>query len=147
MGYIGKPGTNIPVNLSMIPNLDITKAIKALEPGSVAGQLVDYASKHLDNMFQVGALVLDFSDYLPIDNRTATGAQIASALANSLLGPQLSSKASCHKRIMEMLGEQYRSASTGEKIPVTGQARESTIHRDSWSRSGSSGCLGSGPRF
>ena len=122
MGYIGKPGTNIPVNLSMIPNLDITKAIKALEPGSVAGQLVDYASKHLDNMFQVGALVLDFSDYLPIDNRTATGAQIASALANSLLGPQLSSKASCHKRIMEMLSEQYPKRFPLErKFPLQGK--------------------------
>lgn len=107
MGYISKPGTNIPVNLSMIPNLDITKAIKALEPGSVAGQLVDYASKHLDNIFQVQSLVLDFSDYLPIDNRTATGAQIASALANSLVGPQLMSKAQCHKRIIEMVIEQY----------------------------------------
>lgn len=107
MGYIGKPRTNIPVNLSMIPNLDITKAIKALEPGSVAGQYVDYSSKHLTNMFQVTSLVLDFSDYLPIDNRTATGAQIASALANSLVGPQLASKAGCHKRVIEMLIEQY----------------------------------------
>ena len=107
MGYIGKPGQNIPVNLSMIPNLDISKAIKALEPGSVAGQYVDYIGHTLTNHFQVTAGVLDFSDYLPIDNRTATGAQIASALANSLVGPQLASKAGCHKRVIEMLIEQY----------------------------------------
>ena len=106
--YLGKPRTQTPANMSALPvGVGLEKAVHQLAPGGIAGQLVDYASKHLDNMFQVTSLVLDFSDYLPIDNRTATGAQIASALANSLIGPQLAGKSAVRKRVIEMLLEQY----------------------------------------
>ncbi len=114
MGYISKPRTNIPFSLAMLgPNGDITKAIRALEPGNVAGQYIDYSQKHLKNMMDVQALVLDFSDFLPMDNRTATGAQIASALANSLVGPQLQGKSGMRKRQAEQLVEQYR-----DRMPI-----------------------------
>jgi hypothetical protein len=114
MGYISKPRTNIPFSLAMLgPNGDITKAIRALEPGNVAGQYIDYSQKHLKNMMDVQALVLDFSDFLPIDNRTATGAQIASALANSLVGPQLQGKTGMRVKQAEQLTNQYR-----DRMPI-----------------------------
>jgi len=46
---------------------------------------------------------VEFSDLLSIDNRTATGAQISAALANSLYGPMLMSKAESRVEIAKKI--------------------------------------------
>lgn len=92
--YLFRPGVNHDVNLSMLPpNMKMQDAIYMPAPGAVSQQYIQYGSVFLRQMFQLSALVTEFTDGLiGVDNRTATGAQITAALANSLYGPMLMSK-------------------------------------------------------
>ena len=92
--YLFRPGTNIDINLSMLPpNLRLQDAIYVGNPGQVSQQFVNYGNTFLMQMMTMSALSVDFSEnVLPVDNRTATGAQITAQLANSLYGPMLISK-------------------------------------------------------
>lgn len=92
--YLFKPGVNHDLNLSMLPvGMKLQDAIYMPSPGAVSQQYIQYGSQFLRQMFQLSALVTEFTDGLVgVDNRTATGAQITAALANSLYGPMLMSK-------------------------------------------------------
>ncbi len=92
--YLFRPGLNHDVNLSMLPvGMKMQDAIYLPQPGQVSQQFMGYGTEFLGrNMANLSSLAVEFSDLLSIDNRTATGAQISAALANSLYGPMLMSK-------------------------------------------------------
>lgn len=104
-GYLFKPGTVLDVNLSMLPpNLGLKDAFHLGTPGNVNQQYIQYGSTFLRDMFQLSALVTEFTQGLVgVDNRTATGAQITAALANSLFGPMLLVKGQSRVRISKIL--------------------------------------------
>lgn len=109
--YLFKPGVNHDVNLSMLPvGMKLPDAIYMPQPGAVSQQYVQYGGQFLRQMFQLSALVTEFTDGLiGVDNRTATGAQITAALANSLYGPMLMSKGESRveiaKKIVRLVGK------------------------------------------
>lgn len=103
-GYLFKPNTTLDINLSMLPpGLGLKDAIHLGTPGNVNQQYIQYGSVFLRDQFQVSSMVTEFSDFMSIDNRTATGAQITAALANSLFGPMLLTKAESRVRIAKIL--------------------------------------------
>ncbi len=112
-GYLFKPNTTLDINLSMLPpGMRMQDAVYLGTPGNVNQQYIQYGSVFLKDMFQVSSLVTEFSDFMSIDNRTATGAQITSALANSLFGPMLLTKGETRVRIAKILvciGARYGS--------------------------------------
>lgn len=101
--YLFKPGVNHDVNLSMLPvGMKLPDAIYMPQPGSVNQQYIAYGYQHLKQMADISSLAVEFSEtLLSIDNRTATGAQITAALANSLYGPMLMSKGESRVSIAE----------------------------------------------
>lgn len=103
--YLFKPGVNHNVNLSMLPvGMKMQDAIYLPQPGQVSQQFMAYGTEFLGkNMANLSSLAVEFSDLLSIDNRTATGAQISSALANSLYGPMLMSKAESRVEIAKKI--------------------------------------------
>ncbi len=108
--YIGMPHQNIPVDLTGLPeNRGIRDAVFPLAPQGIPGHVIQYAQQFLNNMFQLTAHTTDFSGGLPgVDNRTATGAQIAAANAQSLHAPYLELLADVNKRTMELALNLYR---------------------------------------
>lgn len=124
--YLFKPGVNHDVNLSMLPvGMKMQDAIYMPSPGAVSQQYIQYGSQFLRQMFQLSALVTEFTDGLiGVDNRTATGAQITAALANSLYGPMLMSKGGsrvCIAKKIVWLNRQHGVAA--RHYPGKGQAR------------------------
>ncbi len=103
--YLFKPGINHDVNLSMLPvGMKMQDAIYLPQPGQVSQQFMGYGTEFLGkNMANLSSLAVEFSDLLSIDNRTATGAQISAALANSLYGPMLMSKAESRVEIAKKI--------------------------------------------
>lgn len=102
--YLFKPNTTIDVNLNLLPpGLGLKDAFALGTPGNVNQQYIQYGSVYLKDMLQVTSLVTEFSDFMSIDNRTATGAQITSALANSLFGPLLQTKGEARVRIAKII--------------------------------------------
>ncbi len=103
--YLFKPGVNHDVNLSMLPvGMRMQDAIYLPQPGQVSQQFMGYGTEFLGkNMANLSSLAVEFSDLLSIDNRTATGAQISAALANSLYGPMLMSKAESRVEIAKKI--------------------------------------------
>lgn len=103
--YLFKPGVNQNVNLSMLPvGMRMQDAIFLPQPGQVSQQFMLYGTEFLGkNMANLSSLAVEFSDLLSIDNRTATGAQISAALANSLYGPMLMSKAESRVEIAKKI--------------------------------------------
>jgi hypothetical protein len=103
--YLFRPGQNIDVSLAMLPpNTKLSDAFYLGNPGVVSQQYIQYGSQFLRQMFQLSALVTEFTDGLiGVDNRTATGAQITAALANSLYGPMLMSKGESRVSIAEKI--------------------------------------------
>lgn len=103
--YLFKPGVNQNVNLSMLPvGMKMSDAIYLPQPGQVSQQFMAYGTEFLGkNMANLSSLAVEFSDLLSIDNRTATGAQISAALANSLYGPMLMSKAESRVEIAKKI--------------------------------------------
>lgn len=96
--YLFTPGQNVDIDLSLLPpGLGLKDAIFIGSPGAVSQQYIQYGYSHLMQMAQISSLITEVSigntgSLLGVDNRTATGAQITSALANSLYGPMLMSK-------------------------------------------------------
>lgn len=109
--YLFTPGVNHDVNLSVLPvGMKLPDAIYMPQPGAVSQQYIQYGGQFLRQMFQLSALVTEFTDGLiGVDNRTATGAQITAALANSLYGPMLMSKGESRveiaKKIVRLVGK------------------------------------------
>jgi hypothetical protein len=104
MDYLGHPELNVPVDLSRLPDQrSIQQAVHQLQPGQLPGHVTEYVHQFLNNMFQLTAHTTDFSGGLPgVNNTTATGAQIGSALAQSLHAPQLQLLAEVNKRTAEL---------------------------------------------
>lgn len=103
--YVMTPENNVWVNLQNLPpNRGLQDAIFIPRPGDISGQAINYGQVFLRQMFQLSSLVVEFTEgILPVDNRTATGAQITANLANSLFGPMLLVKAETRARIAEIL--------------------------------------------
>ncbi len=123
--YLFRPGVNIDVNLSLLPpNMKLQDAFFLGQPGNVSQQYINYGTTFLRQMADISSFATEFSDVLSIDNRTATGAQISAALANSLYGPMLATKAQARvtiaKRIVELEAKYNVSA---RYFPGKGNAR------------------------
>lgn len=112
-GYLFKPGQNIELQLNMLPtNMRLQDAFYQGNPGQVSQQAVTYIQSFMRDMFQLSSLVTEFTDGLiGVDNRTATGAQITAALANSLFGPMLLVNGGARVRIAEILVELLKNHS------------------------------------
>lgn len=108
--YLGHPRANIPVDLSQLPQtMRLADAVHTVQPQSPAQGVMQYAQENLGNLFQLSFHVTDFSNGLPgVNNRTATGAQIASALSNSLFAPILQMKAQVRLEIAQKIMRFYR---------------------------------------
>lgn len=105
--YLFRPGVNIDVNLALLPpGMKLSDAFHLPPAGNINQQYIQYGSKFLMQMVELSSLSVEYSDLLSIDNRTATGAQITAALANSLYGPMLATKAQARvtiaKRVIEL---------------------------------------------
>jgi len=128
--YLFKPGVNHAVNLSMLPvGMKLPDAIYMPAPGAVSQQYIQYGGQFLMQMLTMSALSVDFSEnVLPVDNRTATGAQITAQLANSLYGPMLISKGESRveiaKKIVRLLG---RYGVAARFFPGKGNARGRSV--------------------
>lgn len=104
--YIFRPGVNVDVNLAMLPpGTRLQDAFYLPQAGNVSMQYMQYGSVFLKQMFQLTSFVTEFGDngLIGVDNRTATGAQITAALANSLFGPMLATKGQSRVRIAQMI--------------------------------------------
>jgi hypothetical protein len=124
--YLFKPGVNHDINLSMLPvGMKMQDAMYLPQPGQVSQQFMGYGTEFLaKNMANLSSLAVEFSDLLSIDNRTATGAQISSALANSLYGPMLMSKSESRVEIAKkIVCLQGKHGVVGRFFPGKGDAR------------------------
>jgi hypothetical protein len=103
--YLFRPGVNIDVNLALLPpNMKLGDAFYVPNAGNVNQQYINYSSQFLRQMAQITSFATEFTDGLiGVDNRTATGAQITSALANSLYAPMLGTKGQTRVRIAQMV--------------------------------------------
>lgn len=92
--YLGNPLKNIPVRTMGLPEQrSLRDAVYQMQSNPPSPALFNYAQQ-LNNYEQMASRVTDFSGGLPgVNNETATGAQIASANAQSLMAPQLALKA------------------------------------------------------
>jgi hypothetical protein len=131
--YLFKPGVNHDVNLSMLPvGMKLPDAIYIPQPGQVSPQFVQYGGQYLKQMADLSALAVEFSDLLSIDNRTATGAQISAALANSLYGPMLMSKGASRVEIAKKIVYLYAKYGTASRyFPGKDNARGREVSCDS----------------
>lgn len=128
-GYLFKPNTTIDINLSMLPpGLGLKDAFYMGTPGNVNQQYIEYGRGYLKDMMQVSSMVTEFSDFMSIDNRTATGAQITAALANSLFGPMLLVKGEARVRIAKIVVElEAKYGSVSRYFPGKGAARGRSV--------------------
>lgn len=108
--YLAHPRANVNVDLSQLPpTMRLADAVHQLTPMSPAQGIVQYTQENLNNLFQLSFHVTDFSNGLPgVNNRTATGAQIATALSNSLFAPILQMKAQVRLETAQKIVKFYR---------------------------------------
>jgi len=107
--YLGSL-SNIPVELANLDDrLRLADAVYQLQPQPPTQQHFGYAQQ-LDFYMQKASRVTDFSGGLPgVDNATATGAQITSANAQSLFGPQLALKAEVDRVSAEIILKLFKT--------------------------------------
>jgi len=97
---IGKGKRAIPISFANAPDgvRGINDVIQAIVPGNPAQAVFAYAENRKADL-QMAFQVTDFSNGLPgVDNKTATGAKIGDANAETLLVPQHLNKADHRKR-------------------------------------------------
>lgn len=91
---IGSPNAVIPINQEIAQALGSTDLIRQIPIGNVSGNLFQYTYDILNQFRQLTSHVTDFTNAFPgVDNRTATGAQLAKTAADSIYSPMLSLKA------------------------------------------------------
>lgn len=92
--HLGRPDVAFPVNLDAMPNArSINDIISSPRLGQVDAALLQYQSQNLHNMIQLQMQVTNMSNGMPgVNNKTATGAQIGEAYAQSLSAPMLATK-------------------------------------------------------
>lgn len=97
--YLGAGPANIPVDLSQIPQgKGLRDAVLRMEPGTMSGQFYEYTYQRLNEFMQLTMMVTDFTSGLPnVNNKTATGANITQANANSIFTPPLQLKGEVRK--------------------------------------------------
>lgn len=105
--YLGSL-SNIPVELAALEDGDIRKAVHQLQPQPPTQAHFGFAES-LNNYMQLASRVTEFSGGLPgVNNKTATGAEITDANAQSLFGPQLALKAEVDRRGAEIILELFK---------------------------------------
>lgn len=106
--YLGSL-SNIPVNLSALEDKRLSDAVFQLQPQPPTNAHFGYSEK-LNQYMQLASRVTDFSGGLPgVNNDTATGAEITSANAQSLFGPQLALKADVDRRGAEIILQLFKT--------------------------------------
>lgn len=107
---IGKPRKMIPFDFTNAPDgvNSINQAVQAILPSNPAAAVFQYGQQ-LENFLQMSFQVTAFSDGLPgVDNKTATGAQIGNANAQTLLVPQHLNKAEHRMRSAKVIYNLFR---------------------------------------
>lgn len=113
---IGYPGAVIPVNQEIAAALGSTKLIESLPVGNISGNLFQYTYDILNQFRQLTSHVTDFTNAFPgVDNKTATGAQLAKSSADSIFAPMLNLKAevmvSTAEKTMAMYNKHFQGVS------------------------------------
>jgi hypothetical protein len=106
---LAKPNRAIPADLTALGgNVQrISDVIQTLPPTAFSAQFMNYAFDQLPNILQLQMKTTDFAGGLPgVDNKTATGAQIAASLANGLFRPMAMVKGGVRRRNAEQIVEQ-----------------------------------------
>lgn len=112
MKYIGTPKTNIPVDLTKLPEgRKLADAIYQMQPTAMPAQFFSYAQNFLNVMFQKTSMVSDFANGEPgisAQNTTATAAEIDQGNADAINQPIFLIKADCRKRGAEITVNLFR---------------------------------------
>lgn len=91
---VGTPNAVIPINQEVAQALGTTELIRQITPGNASGNLFQYTYDILNQFRQLTSHVTDFTNAFPgVDNKTATGAQLAKTNADSIFAPMLNLKA------------------------------------------------------
>lgn len=109
-GYLGKPRSNIMVELSKIPEgKGLSDVVQFMPAQSVPGQMVQYVQQFLTQAFSTTSHQTDFSNggLMENDNDTATGSKIADANAKSVVAPMMAVKAGHRKTVAKQVIKYY----------------------------------------
>lgn len=113
---IGHPTAVIPINPEVAQAFGTTDVIRRLEPGSTPAQFFQYTYDILNQYRQLTSHSTDFTNAFPgVDNRTATGAKMAKANADSIYSPFLQLKAEVRRTIAQKTLKLYKKHFTGIK--------------------------------
>lgn len=109
--WSGEPHKAVPIkheNLGLIEGMDISKAVFPVTGAPFPSGIMAYGTE-LKNDLQLAAHATDFSGGLPgVNNSTATGAQIAQSLAQSIHTTQLAQRAYVDARTAELILKLFR---------------------------------------
>lgn len=112
MRYIGTAKTNIPVDLTRLPEgAKLADAIHQFAPTAMPNQFFNYAQNFLNVMFQKTSMVTDYAQGEPgitATNTTATAAEIDQGNADAINQPIFMIKADCRKRGAEITINLFR---------------------------------------
>jgi len=112
MKYIGTPRTNIPFDLTKLPEgRKLADSIYQFQPTAMPGQFFNYAQNFLNVMFQKTSMVSDYQQGEPgitATNTTATAAEIDQGNADSINQPIFQIKADARKRGAEITVNLFR---------------------------------------
>jgi hypothetical protein len=112
MKYIGTPKTNIPFDLTKLPEGRTMKdAIFQFQPTAMPNQFFNYFQNFLNVMAQKTSMASDFANGEPgitAQNTTATAAEIDQGNADSINQPIFLIKGDCRKRGAEITINQFR---------------------------------------
>ena len=117
MRYIGTPKTNIPLDLTKLPEgRKLADSIHQFQPTAMPAQFFNYSQNFMNVMAQKTSMVSDFANGEPgisAQNTTATAAEIDQGNADSINQPIFLIKADCRKRGAELTINQFR-----QKFPM-----------------------------
>lgn len=110
--YLGTPRTNIPVNLTKLPDTrKLADMLYQFAPASIPGAFLQYTDENLQKAFQYTTMVTNFQNGAPgitATNDTATAAQIDQSNSDAINGPIFQIKGEVWKREAEICIEQFR---------------------------------------
>lgn len=112
MKYIGTPKTNIPFDLTKLPEgRKLHDSIFQFQPTAIPGQFFSFAQDFMSLMAQKQSMVTDFNNGEPGitgQNTTATAAEIDQSNADSINQPIFKIKAEARKRGSEITIDLFR---------------------------------------
>jgi hypothetical protein len=111
--YLGTPRTNIPVNLTKLPEgRKLAEMLHQFTPASIPGAFLQYTDENLQKAFQYTTMVTNYSGSgtagITESNDTATAAQIDQSNSDAINGPIFQIKGEVWKREAEITVEQFR---------------------------------------